>query len=611
MNAAQLPQAVRDGIVRGLSIVGLAGIASIHPHSGRRRVTSGAVLALLTVSLATVSAAAVASRQATAADVLVRLRSAAVGRSSAVLSEAGGTLVAEELDLWKLPARSAARTLRTLEASGSVAFSERETAYVAGVSSVAVSDPLVPQQWWRSAIGVDGLTSPGPGVPVWLVNSGVDLGHPEFAGRPNLFTLNRQEPQPFGGVHGTSVASVVGAQENGVGIVGVYPDAVIRSWDAATGSRHRAHVQRDRERDPRVLTAGRSVINLSLGGRDPDAAIKAAVNLAVARGSLVVAASGTTVRGSPLDFPAAFPHVLTVAATQEDGSVAPFSERVALRQPGSTRRADTGRDPRPGDGRADLGARGRDELRRTPRLRCRCLALDGSPVPRRRTGGPDPTQQRDRHRRARPRRGERIRASRRSPAALSLPAPVRDRSEPNDDVDDVTRVARATTALLPSQAERRLPTAQVAASTRPKTPATCTASGCPKGRRYERASPPAPGSLSSSSDQLPAPSRATCHVPIVSRPAPRHRQARRSRTATRPPHGSYSSSSRQPPRTDYLHAVSQHSIVLTAPWPTSLRRRGRTRVARRCKTRPNPRSDDTLNPTSTAFRMIDPSSRSW
>ena len=267
MNATQLPQAVRDGIVRGLTIVGLAGIALIHlldtsgqfeekpylgwmyvalilgcigiasslPHAGPRRVTSRAVLALLAVSLATVSSAAVASRQATAPDVLVRLRSDAAGQSSAVLTEAGGTLVAEELKLWKLPARTAARTLRTLEASGSVAFSERETTYAASVSSVDVSDPLVPQEWWRSAIGVDGLTSPGPGVPVSLVDSGVDLDHPEFAGRPNLITLNTQEPQPFGGVHGTSVASVVGAQENGVGIVGVYPDAVIRSWDAATG----------------------------------------------------------------------------------------------------------------------------------------------------------------------------------------------------------------------------------------------------------------------------------------------------------------------------------------------------------------------------------------
>jgi hypothetical protein len=32
MSARQLPQAVRDGIVRGLTIVGLAGIAGSLPH---------------------------------------------------------------------------------------------------------------------------------------------------------------------------------------------------------------------------------------------------------------------------------------------------------------------------------------------------------------------------------------------------------------------------------------------------------------------------------------------------------------------------------------------------------------------------------------------------
>src|SRR5215208_2960049 len=34
-----------------------------------------------------------------------------------------------------------------------------------------------------------------------------------------------------------------------------------------------------------------------------------------------------------------------------------------------------------------LGAVGRDELRRTPHLRCGRLDLDATPVPRRRTGG--------------------------------------------------------------------------------------------------------------------------------------------------------------------------------------------------------------------------------
>jgi subtilisin family serine protease len=297
-------------------------------------------LIVLFVLAVGVSAGVVAGTgQAARPDVLVRLRPGTTAASSSVIARAGGTLVAKELDLWRLPARSAAPALETLRAAGAVAFSEPEATYTAAVYSATADDPFEAQEWWRSAIGVDTLTPPGPGVPVSLVDSGVDLGHPEFANRPNLIALNTQEPQPLGGVHGTAVASVVGAQENGVGIVGVYPDAVIRSWDAATGAGTELTTSAIVNGILEVSSAGKTVINLSLGGPGADPAIKSAVDVAVARGSLVVAASGNDGEdGNALSYPAAYPHVLTVAATQPDGSVAPWSSRsqfVDLAAPGA------------------------------------------------------------------------------------------------------------------------------------------------------------------------------------------------------------------------------------------------------------------------------------
>ena len=294
----------------------------------------------LLVLVAGVSTGAVAtSGQAARPDVLVRLRPDAPAASSAVLARAGGTLVARVLDLWRLPARSGDQALGTLRKAGAVVFSEPDASYESAVSSVTVSDPFVPEEWWRSAIGATALTPPGPGVPVSLVDSGVDLGHPEFVGRSDLSALNMQEPQPLGGVHGTAVASVVGAQENGVGVVGLYPAAVIRSWDAATGAGTELTSSAIVSGLLAVSAAGRGVINLSLGGPGPDPAIEAAVELAVARGSLVVAASGNDGEdGNTLSYPAAYPHVLTVAATQPDGSVAPWSSRsrfVDLAAPGA------------------------------------------------------------------------------------------------------------------------------------------------------------------------------------------------------------------------------------------------------------------------------------
>lgn len=190
------------------------------------------------------------------------------------------------------------------------------------------TDPLVPTQWWRAAIGIGDLTPPGPGVPLALVDSGVSFSHPEFAGRPDLVALNPQEPAPLGGVHGTAVASVAAAPVNGAGLVGVYPQAVLWSYDAATGDGTRLETDDIVKGVLAAARTGRSVINLSLGAEKRDAAIENAVGEAVRLGSLVVAAAGNSGdQGNPLTYPAALPHVLTVAATDRAGQPAFFSSR--------------------------------------------------------------------------------------------------------------------------------------------------------------------------------------------------------------------------------------------------------------------------------------------
>jgi hypothetical protein len=200
------------------------------------------------------------------------------------------------------------------------------------------ADPLVPQEWWRATVHVDTLTPPGPGVPVSIVDSGVSFGHPEFVGRANLIALNTQEPAPIGGVHGTAVASVVGAPVNGVGVVGIYPTAVMRSYDASLGDGTRLPASDIAAGILAAAQAGRSVINLSLGSNAPDVGIDSAIAEAVRLGSLVVAASGNSgEEGNPASYPAVDPHVLTVAATDHSDLPAPFSSRsqsVDLAAPG-------------------------------------------------------------------------------------------------------------------------------------------------------------------------------------------------------------------------------------------------------------------------------------
>ena len=281
---------------------------------------------LLVVAAAAVLLPAQAAASTSSPATIVRLTAAASCVEPAALTAAGARQIDAKLRLWRLATGTAESLLRGLERRGAVAATQRERTYQVAATT-ADPDPLQAEEWWLAQVGVEGLTPPGPGVPVTIVDSGVDVAHPEFAGRPDLSLLNAQEPAGIGGEHGTSVASVIGAPVNGVGLVGIYPQAVLRSWDAARGEGTRLESSDIAAGILAAARAGRGVINLSLGG-DRDLPIELAVSEAVASGSLVVAASGNDgTRGSPIGYPAALPHVTTVAATDRSGAVAAFSSR--------------------------------------------------------------------------------------------------------------------------------------------------------------------------------------------------------------------------------------------------------------------------------------------
>jgi subtilisin family serine protease len=212
---------------------------------------------------------------------------------------------------------------RRLLAAGLLALCLTGAASAAPAAGSA--DPLQTQEWWLPAIGADTVASPGPGVPITIVDSGVDPTHPEFAGRANTTFLNTQSVVGREEYHGTIVASVAAAPANGVGIVGVYPDAVLRVVDASPDPRGIA----DSTAVTGILAAAAQcpgVINLSFGSVLQDDFLRDAILTAVRNGCLVVAAAGNGgEEGSPPTYPAAWPHVLTVAAADENAQIVAFS----------------------------------------------------------------------------------------------------------------------------------------------------------------------------------------------------------------------------------------------------------------------------------------------
>jgi hypothetical protein len=188
------------------------------------------------------------------------------------------------------------------------------------------ADPLEPQEWWLADIGVVPEAAPPAGIPLTIIDSGTDPTHAEFAGRPATTYLNGQTTTGFEEYHGTIVASLAAAPENGVGIVGIYPTAALQIFDASPDAQQGISTL---AAVTGVITAAAhcpAVISLSFGGTSPDSQLQQAILLAVHNGCLVVAAAGNSgLTGSQPTYPASLPHVFTVAATDEHDTVAPFS----------------------------------------------------------------------------------------------------------------------------------------------------------------------------------------------------------------------------------------------------------------------------------------------
>lgn len=214
-----------------------------------------------------------------------------------------------------------------------------EPDYVAQVMAVP-NDPLYAQQWALPKVGAPAawdVTTGDAAVPIAIIDSGIDLTHQEFAGRlwtnPGEVAGNGLDDDGNGKVddvhgwdfvaasgaltddngHGTQVAGVIGAKaNNGAGIAGVcwrcplLPITVMREAGVVNYSDIALGVAYAIERGARV-------INLSLGGYADATTLRTAIASA-ATTAVLVAGAGNDGGTEPL-YPAAYPEVLAVAAT--------------------------------------------------------------------------------------------------------------------------------------------------------------------------------------------------------------------------------------------------------------------------------------------------------
>lgn len=185
------------------------------------------------------------------------------------------------------------------------------------------------RQWSLNRLDAEKVwrKSSGRGVTVAVIDTGVQADHPDLAGRVLKgwdFVESDNKPGDRNG-HGTHVAGVVAAKANNKrGIAGLAPSSRIlpvRVLNSA-GRGNTLNVARG---IVYAVRKGADVINLSLAGDVPDAQVQAAVQYALARNVIVVAAAGNAGCAAPPAYPAAFPGVIGVGASNRYDGVAPFS----------------------------------------------------------------------------------------------------------------------------------------------------------------------------------------------------------------------------------------------------------------------------------------------
>ncbi len=217
-----------------------------------------------------------------------------------------------------------------------VRYAEPEYRYRAIGTVLTPNDSLYPRyQWNLPHIRADAaweVTTGRAEVVIAVVDTGVDLGHPDLASKLVSgydFIGNDPDPQDDNG-HGTHVASVAAAAtDNGQGIAGVAWAARVMPIKAldATGTGTSVSIAAGIQW---AVENGARVINLSLGGPHASDLLREAVSTASRQGAVIVGASGNEyTQGNPVTYPAALEPVLAVAAVDDRDGHASYSNSGA------------------------------------------------------------------------------------------------------------------------------------------------------------------------------------------------------------------------------------------------------------------------------------------
>lgn len=238
---------------------------------------------------------------------------------------------------WRInDGRSVDTVVRELMASGDVRSAQRNNIFKLQQQSTSAVSEGDPAQYALAKMRLPEAhaLSVGADVTVAVIDSGVDVTHPELAGVivGTFDALNSEEgPHP----HGTAIAGVIAAHGR---LMGTAPSAhllAIRAFGAKSSGAESSSFILLKSLNYAVAN-GAQVVNMSFAGPQ-DAVMQRALAAAAAKGVVLVAAAGNAGPKSPPLYPAADPNVIAVSATDQSDRLFAQSNRgsyVAIAAPG-------------------------------------------------------------------------------------------------------------------------------------------------------------------------------------------------------------------------------------------------------------------------------------
>lgn len=203
------------------------------------------------------------------------------------------------------------------------------------IDSFSTNDPGYSNQWQHDYIGTRYAWTAGykgQDVKVAVIDSGVQTAHEDLSGVTGKLFVSTEGTagsayDADNGSHGTHVAGIIAATAgNGKGGAGIAPEASLRSYcvmSKSSGGRsgNSADIMRAINA---AVSDGNDIINMSLGSPMYSAQYAAIIQDAYNKGVAVFASAGND-DSDGYNFPAAYPGSISVAAVDQNGARASFS----------------------------------------------------------------------------------------------------------------------------------------------------------------------------------------------------------------------------------------------------------------------------------------------